>query len=457
MIPAHIFREYDIRGLHESELTDEVAEGVGRAFGTLIAREGGRVVALGLDVRPSSPRLFAGVERGLVRCGLEVRRIGVVPTPALYYAVSQTGPDAGLQVTGSHNPPEFNGFKMTRGATPVFGAQIQQMRETIEKGAFMDAPGGTAADHPVLPEYARMLEERCKSPKGLRVVMDCGNGCAGTVTPRVFETMGHQVTPLFVELDGTFPNHLADPTVPALMKDLIAEVKRTKAQLGIGFDGDADRIGAVDENGRMVFGDQLLALFARDVLTRVPGASIIFDVKCSQGLIEDITAHGGKPVMWKTGHSLLKSKLWETGAPLAGEMSGHIFFKEGYFGYDDALFAAGRLLRYVASTGKSLAELVDSIPQYHSTPEIRLPCPEDKKFAVVDTLKREFAGRYRVIDIDGVLVEFGDGWGLARASNTQAVIVVRFEARSEQRLEEIRATFMEPLKALGVGEAGVAH
>ena len=457
MAPAHIFREYDIRGLHETELTDDLAEAVGRAFGTSVARDGERIVALGLDVRPSSERLVAGVEKGLLRCGLEVHRVGVVPTPALYYAVAQTEAHAGLQVTGSHNPPEYNGFKMTRGPRPVFGAQIQEMRERIDRGDFVSAAGGRALDRPILPDYRRMLEERCTSPKGLRVVMDCGNGCAGTVVPGAYEAMGHHVTALFVELDGRFPNHLADPTVPELLKDLIAEVKRSGAELGIGFDGDADRIGAVDGNGRVVFGDQLLALFARDVLTRVPGAPIIFDVKCSQGLIEDIAAHGGKPVMWKTGHSLLKSKLWETGAPLAGEMSGHMFFREGFFGFDDALFAAGRLLRYIASTGKTLAELVDTIPRYHSTPEIRLPCPEDKKFAVVDTLKREFAGRYRVIDIDGVRVEFGDGWGLARASNTQAVIVVRFEARSEQRLEEIRATFMEPLKALGVGEAGVAH
>jgi phosphomannomutase/phosphoglucomutase len=457
MAPAHIFREYDIRGLHETELTDEVAEAVGRAFGTLVAREGGRVVALGMDVRPSSPRLSAAFERGFLRCGLEVRRVGVVPTPALYYAVSQTGPDAGLQVTGSHNPPEFNGFKMTRGPKPVFGAQIQEMRTMIERGDLAAGEGGSAADRPILPDYRRMLEERCASPRGLHVVMDCGNGCAGTVVPGVYEAMGHRVRPLFAELDGRFPNHLPDPTVPALLRDLIAEVRASGADLGIGFDGDADRIGAVDSRGRIVFGDQLLALFARDVLTRVPGAEIIFDVKCSQGLIEDIEAHGGKPSMWKTGHSLLKSRLWETGAPLAGEMSGHMFFREGFFGFDDALFAAGRLLRYVASTGKSLAELVDTIPRYHATPEIRLPCPEDKKFAVVETLKREFSGRYRVIDIDGVRVEFGDGWGLARASNTQAVIVVRFEARSEARLAEIRRTFMEPLKALGVGEEAVAH
>ncbi len=457
MVPAHIFREYDIRGLHQTELTDEVAQSVGRAFGTLIARAGGRAAALGTDVRPSSSRLAAAIERGLLRCGLEVQRVGVVPTPALYYAVSQTGVDAGLQVTGSHNPPEFNGFKMTYGVQPVFGAQIQEMREMIERRSFVPETQGTTVERPVLPGYARMLEERCSSPRGLAVVMDCGNGCGGTVVPASFRAMGHRVTPLFAELDGTFPNHLPDPTVPALLVDLIAEVKRTGAELGIGFDGDADRIGAVDGRGRIVFGDQLLALFARDVLTRVPGAEIIFDVKCSQGLIEDIQAHGGRPSMWKTGHSVLKSRMWETGAPLAGEMSGHMFFREGFFGFDDALFAAGRLLRYVASTGKTLAELVDTIPKYHSTPEIRLPCPDEKKFQVVETLKQEFSGRYRIIDIDGVRVEFGDGWGLARASNTQPVVVVRFEARSEARLEEIRSTFMEPLKALGVGDVAVGH
>jgi phosphomannomutase/phosphoglucomutase len=264
------------------------------------------------------------------------------------------------------------------------------------------------------------------------------------------------VVPLFAELDGRFPNHLPDPTVPALLADLIGEVKRQGADLGLGFDGDADRIGAVDSSGRVVFGDQLLALFARDVLQRVPGAEILFDVKCSQGLAEDIAAHGGRPVMCKTGHSLLKSRLRETGAPLAGEMSGHMFFAEGYFGFDDALYAAGRLLRIVAASGGGFDALVDSIPHYHSTPEIRLDCPDERKFAVVEELKREFALRYRVIDIDGVRVEFGDGWGLCRASNTQPVIVLRFEASSPERLEQIQSMFLEPLRRLGVG-AAVAH
>ncbi len=456
MIPAHIFREYDIRGLHETELTDDVAEAVGRAFGTMIGRAGGRRVALGRDVRPSSARLAAGAERGIVASGLEVERVGVVPTPALYYAVAVRGLDGGMQITGSHNPPEFNGFKMTKKTLPLYGAEIQAMRTLIESGDRAGGPGGAgrpgrAADRPVLDEYRVMLAERLKSSPGLHVVMDCGNGCAGTVVPETFERMGHRVVPLFAELDGRFPNHLPDPTVPGLLVALQAEVRARGADLGIGFDGDADRVGAVDRNGRIVWGDQILALLARDVLTRVPGAKIIFDVKCSQGLREDIEAHGGQPEMWKTGHSLLKSRLHETGAPLAGEMSGHMFFSEGYYGFDDALFAAGRLLRYVAAAGRPFDEMVDSIPRYFATPETRLACPEERKVAVVEELKRSFAGRYRVIDIDGARVEFGDGWGLVRASNTQPALVVRFEARTPERLEQIQALFMEPLKRLGIG------
>jgi phosphomannomutase/phosphoglucomutase len=456
MIPRHIFREYDVRGLHETELTDAVAEGVGRAFGTAIHEEGGARVALGRDVRPSSDRLAAAVERGICASGVGVERVGVVPTPSLYYAVASRGLDGGLQVTGSHNPPEFNGFKMTKRKLPLFGAEILRMRDRIEASDFSSG-AGSATDRPVLEEYRAMLVERLACPRGLRVVMDCGNGCAGTVVPETFEHMGHRVIPLFAELDGRFPNHLPDPTVPALLQDLIAEVKRSGADFGIGFDGDADRIGAVDGRGRIVYGDMLLALLARDVLERVPGAEIIFDVKCSQGLAEDIAAHGGKPTMWKTGHSLIKSRMHETGAPIAGEMSGHMFFREGYFGFDDALFAAGRLLRYVSASGKTLEALVDSIPQYHATPETRLACPEERKFEIVDALRAEFASRYRVIDIDGARVEFGDGWGLVRASNTQPVLVVRFEARTPARLEEIRNLFMEPLRRLGVGEATVGH
>lgn len=452
MIAGHIFREYDIRGLHESELTNETAEAVGRAFATTIRREGGVRVAIGRDVRPSSERLAAYAEKGMLAAGVSVERVGMVPTPALYYAVASRGLDGGMQITGSHNPSEFNGFKMAKKKLPLFGAEIQAMKRMIMEGN-LESGSGQWSDRPILDEYQTMLVERCRTGKGLKVVMDCGNGCAGTVVPRVFERMGHTVTPLFAELDGTFPNHLPDPTVPALLVDLQKRVAETGADLGIGFDGDADRIGAITGSGKIVWGDQLLALFARDVFTRVPGAEIIFDVKCSQGLIEDILAHGGKPTMWKTGHSLIKSKLQETGAPIAGEMSGHMFFSEGYFGFDDALFAAGRLLRYIASTGQTLDQLVDSIPQYFSTPETRLACDEERKFEIPEVLKAEFAGKYKVIDIDGARVEFGDGWGLVRASNTQPVVVVRFEAKTAARLAEIQAMMMGPLKRLGVGEA----
>jgi phosphomannomutase/phosphoglucomutase len=467
VIPRHIFREYDIRGLHQTELTDTAAEAIGLAFATMI-RRGPKAgpgpatarprVALGQDVRPSSVRLAAAVERGFLACGLEVDRLGVVPTPALYYAVAARGLDGGLQVTGSHNPPEFNGFKMTRRKLPLFGAEILAMRDLIDEGRFDRASSGSAADRPVLDAYQDALAERLASPRGLHVVMDCGNGCAGAVVPRVFERMGHRVTPLFAELDGAFPNHLPDPTVPALLQDLIREVRRSGADLGIGFDGDADRIGAVDGNGRIVFGDQILALLARDVLERVPGAEILFDVKCSQGLAEDIAAHGGRPSMWKTGHSLIKSRMHETQAPLAGEMSGHMFFNEGWYGFDDALFAAGRLLRYVAASGRTFSQLVDSIPRYEATPETRLACPEERKFEVVEELKREFEGEgRRVIGIDGARVEFGDGWGLVRASNTQPVLVVRFEARTRERLTEIQDLFLGRLRALGIEPAAVGH
>jgi phosphomannomutase/phosphoglucomutase len=457
MIPGHIFREYDIRGLHETELSNETAEAVGRAFATRIRAEGGGRVAVGQDVRPSSERLARAAERGMLAAGLAVERVGIVPTPALYYAVVARGLDGGMQVTGSHNPPEFNGFKMTKRKLPLYGTEILEMRRAITAGELASGGGGRWSDRPILDEYRAMLLERCRSPRGLKVVMDCGNGCAGTVVPQVFERMGHRVTPLFAELDGRFPNHLPDPTVPALLVDLQRKVKETGAELGIGFDGDADRIGAITGSGRIVWGDQLLALFARDVLARVPGATILFDVKCSQALAEDIAAHGGVPQMWKTGHSLLKKRLAETGAPLAGEMSGHMFFNEGYFGFDDALFAAGRLLRYVAASGRTLDELVASLPQYHATPETRLACPEDRKFQVPEQLKAEFARQHRIVDIDGIRVEFGDGWGLVRASNTQPALVVRFEARSEARLAEIQATMMAALRRLGVEETPVAH
>ena len=449
MIAGHIFREYDIRGLHETELTNETADAVGRAFATIIRREGGKRVAIGRDVRPSSERLEFHAERGMRAAGLDVARVGVVPTPALYYAVAARGLDGGMQITGSHNPPEFNGFKMAKKQLPLFGAQIQEMKRCILAGELAGG-AGVATDAPVLKAYGDMLVERCTVTKGMRVVMDCGNGCAGTVVPQVFERMGHTIIPLHAELDGSFPNHLPDPTVPALLVDLQKKVAETGADFGIGFDGDADRIGAITGTGRIVWGDQLLALFARDVFTRVPGAEIIFDVKCSQGLIEDILAHGGKPTMWKTGHSLIKSKLQETGAPIAGEMSGHMFFSEGYFGFDDALFAAGRLLRYVASTGKTLDQLVESIPQYFSTPETRLECPEERKFEIPEAIKREFAGRYKVIDIDGARVEFGDGWGLVRASNTQPILVTRYEARSKERLAQIRDEMETWIRAQGV-------
>jgi phosphomannomutase/phosphoglucomutase len=455
-VPTHIFREYDIRGLHATELSDPTAEAVGRAFATRIRAEGGTRVALGQDVRPSSERLARAAERGMIAAGLAVERVGVVPTPALYFAVAQRGLDGGMQITGSHNPPEFNGFKMTkteaaalRPGDPRDAPRHPGRRARLRRRRLVERQ----ADHGRVPGHAHRTLLEPEGPErghGLRKRLRRHRGAAGV------RKDGPHRDPALRRAGRRFPNHLPIPPCRRCSWTC-SEGEGDRRRFGFGFDGDADRIGAVTATGRIVWGDQLLALFARDVLSRVPGATVVFDVKCSQALSEDIAAHGGKPLMWKTGHSLLKKKLAETGAPLAGEMSGHMFFSEGYFGYDDALFAAGRLLRYVASTGKTLEQLVASLPQYFSTPEMRLACPEERKFQVPDLLKSEFAAKYRVIDIDGIRVEFGDGWGLVRASNTQPVLVVRFEARTEKRLAEIRDMMMGALKRVGVEDAPVAH
>jgi phosphomannomutase/phosphoglucomutase len=443
----HIFREYDIRGIAETDLTDEVAGDVGRAFGTLVRRAGGRRVVLGHDVRTSSPRLHARVTEGLTACGLEVLDLGFLVTPGVYYAAVRLEADGALQVTGSHNPAEYNGFKMTLKEGVVYGERIQEMRRLIEARDFETGEGSVRLV-PVLDEYLAAITSRVRLSGRPRIVLDAGNGTAGPAAVRLFEELGCEVDPLYCEPDGTFPNHLADPTVPAFMEDLIRRVCGTGADLGIGLDGDGDRIGLVDGQGRMVFGDQLLALLARDVIERVGPSLIIFDVKCSQGLIEDIEAHGGIPHMWKTGHSLIKTEMKRTGAPIAGEMSGHMFFTEGWFGFDDALYAGARLLGILDRWKRPLAELVDSIPSYVSTPELRVGCADEEKFRVVTEVTRRFKERedVEVVDIDGARVLFGDGWGLLRASNTQPVLVLRFEGQDQAALDRVRGAFREVLQ-----------
>ncbi|MEO6462649.1 MAG: phosphomannomutase/phosphoglucomutase [Candidatus Eisenbacteria bacterium] len=446
-----IFREYDVRGLHETDLSDSVVTDLGRALGTYLRRTGAKTVALGRDFRPSSPRLSAAVEKGLLEVGCDIVRVGVLPTPGLYFSIAHLKTDAGVQVTGSHNPSEYNGFKMNLGLASIYGEAIQQLLALIDARDFeKPATPGTVSEHPTEAAYMDMLASKVAPRRKLKVVLDSGNGCAGPIAPDVFRRVGQDVVELFSEPDGTYPNHQPDPTVEANMQDLIKAVKENKADFGVAYDGDADRVGAVDERGRIVWGDQILALLSREVLAKHPGAPIVFDVKCSQGLEEDIVAHGGRPVMAKTGHSVMKARMKEEGAPLAGELSGHIFYQDDFYGFDDAIYVSLRLLRVIADSGKSLATLLDSVPQYVATPEIRLDADDDTKFAIVDRVRDHFTKDHEVIAIDGARVKFGDGWALVRASNTQPVLVVRFEAKTKERLEQIRAEVMDVLALEGV-------
>jgi phosphomannomutase/phosphoglucomutase len=453
MNPA-IFREYDVRGLHETDLTTPVITDLGRAFGTTVRRQGLKTVALGRDFRPSSPRLAAALEAGILETGCDVLRVGVLPTPGLYWSIWHLKTDAGVQVTGSHNPSEYNGFKMNLGLASIHGEQIQVLKRMIEARDFdlveRESERGESRDVPTEKAYMDMLASKVQPKRKLKVVLDAGNGCAGPVAPDVFRRVGCEVVELFTEPDGSYPNHQPDPTVEANMQDLIRKVKETKADLGIGYDGDADRVGAVDETGRIVWGDQILALLSREVLAKYPGAPIVFDVKCSQGLAEDIVAHGGKPIMARTGHSVMKARMKEEKAPLAGELSGHIFYQDDFYGFDDAIYVSLRLLRIVADSGKTLGALLDSVPQYVATPEIRLETTDEEKFAIVDRVKEHFAKDHEVIAIDGARIQFGDGWGLVRASNTQPVLVVRFEAKTKERLAEIEGEVMHVLEGEGV-------
>jgi len=449
IVNPQIFREYDIRGLHERDLTDDAVRLIGRAFGTFLRRRGKKTLAVGRDFRLSSPRILKAVVEGLVSTGIDVSLVGEVPTPGLYYSIVALGADGGLQVTGSHNPIEYNGLKLCEGVQAVYGKDIQTLLDLIRKGDFEKGAGSVRED-PTGDRYRDMLASKVKPAGRRRVVLDAGNGSAGPFAPGVFRRLDQEVIELFCEPDGSYPNHTPDPTVEANLQDLIKTVRAQKADFGIGYDGDADRIGAVDGQGRILWGDQLLAIFARDVLAEVPGAPIVFDVKCSQGLEEDIVAHGGKPVMWKTGHSIMKAKMKEMGAPLAGELSGHIFFTHGYYGFDDAIYGSLKLLEIVTRSGKTLAELRDSIPYYQSTPEIRLDTTDEEKFAIVERVRDHYRKQFPVIDIDGARVQFPDGWALVRASNTQPVLVVRFEAKTKERLESIQNEVYGVLEKEGV-------
>ena len=446
----HTFREYDIRGVAESDLTDDFAERLGRAFATRLQRERGSArVVIARDARVSSPRLADALSRGLTGVGADVADGGLVPTPCLYHGVVSLEADGGIMVTGSHNPADMNGFKMSIGTASIHGQAIQDLADMMETADF-ETGAGSRRDLDLFGPYVAMLGERIRLDRPLKVVLDAGNGAGGPAALAFLEKAGVDLVPLYCEPDGTFPNHPADPTVLANLEDLIDRVRAENADIGIGLDGDADRVGVVDNLGRVLFGDRLLALFAREILDEShAGAPIIFEVKCSQALVEDIEAHGGRPIMWKTGHSLIKSKMKETDSPLAGEMSGHMFFADEYFGYDDGIYAAGRILRILASQEGPLCDLVDTVPDYPSTPEIRLDCPDEFKFGIVERVREDFRNTHDVVDIDGVRVLFGDGWGLVRASNTQPVIVLRFEAHSRERLKEISAEVLARVERLG--------
>ncbi|MBW3553800.1 MAG: phosphomannomutase/phosphoglucomutase [Gemmatimonadetes bacterium] len=450
----HIFREYDIRGVVDRDLSGGVPTSIGRAFGSELRERGGGAgrltVVVGHDNRPSSPGLAADVIEGLRSAGVDVVFIGTVPTPVLYWAAKRFGTDAGLQITGSHNPPEYNGFKMLTGDRSFYGEAIQRLKERIREGKWTEG-SGSLEERSVLEEYIEDVVGRFELERPVKVVVDCGNGVASLVAVDLLEALGAHVIPLYCESDGTFPNHHPDPTVDEYIVDLIDRVRSEGAEVGIGFDGDADRIGAVDETGAIIRGDILLLLFALDVIARDgKGQKLIFDVKCSQALPEVLEAHGGEPIMWKTGHSLIKEKMKETGAPVAGELSGHICFSDDYYGFDDALYAACRLIDLVARSDRPLSDRTAEFPQYLSTPEIRVEVPEERKFEIVSRAVEEFSRDHEVIAVDGARVLFDGGWGLLRASNTQPVLVLRYEARTEAQLGAIRSAIEGWLRKQGV-------
>jgi len=446
----NIFRQYDIRGTIDVDLDAETARAIGRAIGTKIFRNGGASAAVGRDCRVSSPDLSRALAEGILSTGVNVLDIGLSTTPLLYFAVFTESVDGGVMITGSHNPPDMNGFKMLVGKDTIHGDDIQHLLRLIEAGDF-ETGNGKLVGKDVKPAYINHLAASLKIRGGLRVGLDFGNGTGSITTIPVLERMGCEMHTLFSRPDGAFPNHHPDPTVVENLRELSALVREKKLDAGIAYDGDADRIGVVDEKGDVIFGDMLMVLFARRLLAENPGAAVIGEVKCSQRMYDDIAARGGRPIMWKTGHSLIKDKLRQENALLAGEMSGHIFFRDRYFGFDDACYATLRLLEILSEEPQTAlsAKLAD-IPPAVSTPEIRIDCPDDIKFGVVDRAVSYFSGRYRTITVDGARILFENGWGLIRVSNTQPVIVLRFEAGSEAELSKYSGEVYDFLRGEGV-------
>jgi len=435
----NIFREYDIRGIVGPQLTTGTVATLGKAIGTFFSRNGARRIAIGYDARVSSPLFCELLKQGFNETGCDVVLIGMVPTPVLYHTVFTRDVDGGVMITGSHNPPDHNGFKICLGKATLFGSQIQEIKQIALAGDF--ASGVGSVEHlDVLGEYCRDIVSRIElGPRPIKAVIDAGNGMGGVTGVPVYKELGVELVELFTEPDSSFPNHHPDPTVTENLKDTIDAVRATGADIGIAFDGDGDRIGIVDENGRIIWGDELMVLLSRSILAARPGATIIAEVKCSQTLYDDIAKHGGNGIMWKAGHSLIKAKMKETDAALAGEMSGHIFFADRFYGFDDATFAGARVIEILSKADKPLSALLADLPPTFSTPELRVDCSDDTKFDVVARVAEYFARDHEVITIDGARIIFEHGWGLVRASNTQAILVLRFEAQSDEHLAKIRS------------------
>jgi len=454
MLPK-VFREYDIRGIAGKEITDHDVSELGKAFGTYMADQGKSKVVVARDCRLTSDRYRELLVGGMLAAGMDIVDVGVCPTPLFYFAIRHLDREGGIVVTASHNPSEYNGFKICNGFDTISGNEIQKLRLIIDSGRYA-AGAGSVRSHDIFTPYVEFVTGNINLKRKLRVGIDAGNATGGPVALAVLNKLGCEVHPLYCEMDGTFPNHEPDPTVMENLEDLRELVVRERLDVGIAYDGDCDRLGAIDHRGEVVYGDKLMIIFAREILSRKPGSVFISEVKCSKTLYDDIEQGGGKAIMWKTGHSLIKARMKEVNAALAGEMSGHMFFKDRYFGFDDGIYASCRLLEILSGTDKRIPELLDGVPMTYTTPEIRVDCPDEIKFEVVDRARREFLAKdLDVIDVDGARIVFGDGWGLVRASNTQPVLVLRYEAESPGRLDEIRDLIESTIEKVKSGFQGI--
>lgn len=447
----NIYRQYDIRGVVRSELDDETAASIASAFAAFAAERGHNTILLGRDNRLSSPHIRDLTVAALQEAGCTVIDLGTVITPAFYFASRYLNIPAGMMITASHNPAEYNGFKLLLGDSTIYGEQIQDIRRRVEEQSLNRTAGGSLKIADISSAYLRMIQDKVKlGARKLKVVIDCGNGTASLFAPQILRALGCEVIELYCESDPTFPNHHPDPVNPDNMEDLISLVLKEKADLGLGIDGDGDRLGVVDDQGQLIWGDMLMILFWREILPRFPQAPCIVEVKCSQALVDEIKRLGGQPILYKTGHSLIKAKMKELGAVFTGEMSGHIFFADEYYGFDDAIYAAARLLALLSKSNKSLHQMLADIPRYYSTPEIRVASSDEAKFAIVDQVTRHFRERYQIIDVDGARILFPEGWGLVRASNTGPELIVRCEGNTPEALDKIKSELFAYLKKIGL-------